>query len=316
MSPYLLSICIPTYNRLNKLQNCLEKLLEQYQFYSQQIELIILDHGSNDNTFEYLKIINQKFPIIKILRIDENIGDEVFFYLSKLCRGAFFWILGDDRLICPNALKNILLKLSNPNLNLLFCNFILETSKNTVHLPYYSIRKKIFYTNHNELLKTHNIHLGHVSDVIIRVDIFRTVPKEIYSKYHQFGWAFLFTIYHSLKGILFCEIIQEAVYFKLKKNFPYYPWINFFVIGPSKVLNDLQILGYSPYAVYKAKNQVLKEYTLWQIYTSKIQGDFSFSKIISLMFRFYPYCYNFWGLCLPMCFIPTRAIRFYKYLKS
>ena len=65
-----ISIIIPCYNEelsIKKLvNNCLENIHDK-------IEIILVDNGSSDNTFEILKDLNLPFNIIP-LRLNNNIG--------------------------------------------------------------------------------------------------------------------------------------------------------------------------------------------------------------------------------------------------
>jgi len=67
-----LSIVIPCYNEAGNISNLIKKL-EPIQ--SKEVEIIIVDNGSTDNTANVLKnILNEKQLFIKSISIDKNIG--------------------------------------------------------------------------------------------------------------------------------------------------------------------------------------------------------------------------------------------------
>ena len=107
---YLLSICIPTYNRWEYLQNLLEGLLPQMQRFHDKVSLHITDNASTDNTIEIIKELSAKYEVdIDLYRQDENVGlDRNYDKASSMSDGKYTFILGDDDLLAPNFLKTIL----------------------------------------------------------------------------------------------------------------------------------------------------------------------------------------------------------------
>lgn len=53
-SKYLLSICIPTYNRASIIRDCVDSCLE---INSKNIEIVVTDNASTDGTYNELKDI-------------------------------------------------------------------------------------------------------------------------------------------------------------------------------------------------------------------------------------------------------------------
>ena len=76
MEKPLLSICIPTYNRAEYLAKSLDSLIVQPEF--SQIEVVISDNASTDNTEEVCKHYREKYPNIVYYRNQENILDRNF----------------------------------------------------------------------------------------------------------------------------------------------------------------------------------------------------------------------------------------------
>ena len=98
----LLSICIPTYNRRQYLQECLDSIITQDEFNIQEIEIVISDNASTDDTTILVQEYTGKYPNIIYHRNTENIGADrnvikVLWYWS----GRFLWLLSDDDIILP-----------------------------------------------------------------------------------------------------------------------------------------------------------------------------------------------------------------------
>ncbi len=68
-----LSIVIPCYNEINTLQNVIDEVFDVASKITTKFELIIINDGSNDGTYEFLNNINIiKFKIILINRIKNH----------------------------------------------------------------------------------------------------------------------------------------------------------------------------------------------------------------------------------------------------
>lgn len=69
MGDNMISVIIPTYNREKVIKQSIESILKQSY---QDIEIIVVDDNSNDNTFELIKEVNS--PKVRYYRLDKNMG--------------------------------------------------------------------------------------------------------------------------------------------------------------------------------------------------------------------------------------------------
>lgn len=67
----LVSICIPTYNAAVYLEPCLLSAVQQTYT---NLEIIVCDDASNDNTIEIVKAFQQQHPQIKLVQNNTNLG--------------------------------------------------------------------------------------------------------------------------------------------------------------------------------------------------------------------------------------------------
>ena len=102
MNP-VLTVAVPTYNRLEYLRQTLGLLLPQQ---ASGVEVIVLDNHSTDGTWEYLESLP---PEVRRFRHESNIGPEpnILDCITR-ARGTFIWLLGDDDLPCANSVAAIL----------------------------------------------------------------------------------------------------------------------------------------------------------------------------------------------------------------
>ncbi len=107
MSP-LLTIAIPTYNRSKYLERLLTSLAEQGEFKS-EIEIIVSDNASPDETSEVVDRFKSNGLTIRYLRNESNIGpDANFLQCYEAANGKYVWIFGDDDFIKPGGIATVL----------------------------------------------------------------------------------------------------------------------------------------------------------------------------------------------------------------
>ena len=107
----LLSIWIPTFNRVDYLTRLLGSLYSQsIEFIdSGVLEIIVSDNCSQDSTEQ---LCEQSFEKLEYRKQIVNVGFDRNFSLGfSECAGEFIWTIGDDDLIQPGAVANILRKL-------------------------------------------------------------------------------------------------------------------------------------------------------------------------------------------------------------
>lgn len=99
----MLSLCIPTYNRLPFLKQCLNSLLNKFGDYP--YEIIIADGGSTDGTLDYLKSLNS--DNVKLIEQGKLTGITKAYNVSfKIAKGDYIFIGNDDHVLIPEVLIN------------------------------------------------------------------------------------------------------------------------------------------------------------------------------------------------------------------
>ena len=113
MDKPLLSICIPTYNRAEYLKNSIESIICQDEFKNKQVEIVIADNASTDNTESVARPYAQRYGNIFYYRNEKNINNDNFpFVLSKgngilrrLCNDTLCFEAGALKYICDVVRK-------------------------------------------------------------------------------------------------------------------------------------------------------------------------------------------------------------------
>lgn len=104
----LLSICIPTYNRVETLKESLPDLIKKVKKYN--VQIFISDNASNDGTNQYVKELQNDYPFIVFHSNPENYGSDKNVEIAlKLSSTKYRWLLGDHYILMDeNTLSSIL----------------------------------------------------------------------------------------------------------------------------------------------------------------------------------------------------------------
>ena len=102
----LLTIAIPTYNRLDSLRIQLNRVAEVR---SSEVEIIISDNGSTDGTSSFLRKASATFENMSFIFNVSNEGfDKNISTLHRAATGNYVWFLSDDDIINPEYIWQIL----------------------------------------------------------------------------------------------------------------------------------------------------------------------------------------------------------------
>jgi len=106
MTKPLLSICIPTYNRAEYLKQSLDSLISQNRF--NEIEVVISDNCSTDNTENVCLEFQKKFTNIHYFKNKENIRDKNFPLSLFRANGTFRKLCNDTIIYMDGTIDYIL----------------------------------------------------------------------------------------------------------------------------------------------------------------------------------------------------------------
>ena len=122
----LLTIAIPTYNRERLLDICLDSIVGQVRECPEDIEVLISNNASTDNTRDVATRYLDIYPKLRYTENQVNRGmDFNFAKCFELARAEYVWIFSDDDLLLPRAIERIvpLLKTQNLGIVTLAVNF-------------------------------------------------------------------------------------------------------------------------------------------------------------------------------------------------
>jgi abequosyltransferase len=106
MKPIKLSICIPTYNFGAFIGATLKSVIDQA---GDDIEIIVVDGASTDNTAEVVRDFQNRFPRLAYHLLDKKGGiDKDIAKTVELAHGDYCWLLSSDDVLKGGAIERIL----------------------------------------------------------------------------------------------------------------------------------------------------------------------------------------------------------------
>ena len=197
-----LSILIPAYNVEQWLSRCLNSILAQN---TEDVEIIIVDDGSTDNTLQCAKKFSAKWNNIKVFsKNNEGVGAARNFLLDK-AQGEYIWFVDSDDYIVDGCLTSILAELSS-DLDLL-------------SVAYNDVQQRLFEGKGIDYIKDHLIN-GYLWSKVIKRETIEKASIHFESKRcSQEDWFFLMHVYPllahvkqiPLKAYVYCDDNKQSV---------------------------------------------------------------------------------------------------------
>ena len=195
----IISICIATRNRGAFIGATLESIITQA---TDDVEIVILDGASTDNTEEVVRQYQSRFPHLRYFRQDTNLDiDRDFANAVNLAQGDYCWLFSDDDVLKPGAIQ-IVLDALQANYSLVIVNSEVRgadlcTVLESKRLPFEEDR---LYKpcDHDRLLIDVGNYLTFIGCVVIKRALWNARKREDY-----FGSHFIHV------GVIFQQALPE-----------------------------------------------------------------------------------------------------------
>lgn len=115
---FLLSICIPTYNRCNALRATLKSIVTQSEFVLGKVQICISDNASSDSTASVVEDFKKFHPLqIKYIKQEINIWDKNFQFVLGMADGHYIKINNDTLCHSTDSLSYLISEINNSSPN-------------------------------------------------------------------------------------------------------------------------------------------------------------------------------------------------------
>jgi len=105
----MLTISVPTYNRADYLDICLDSICRQVRGHEDVVEVVISNNCSQDHTDDVVNKYKAGGHQISYVSNEENIGmDGNIYQAFRLASGKYVWIFSDDDILLEGSLERIL----------------------------------------------------------------------------------------------------------------------------------------------------------------------------------------------------------------
>jgi len=249
----ILTIAIPTWNRANILRQALGYLLPQIDPYKNDVEIIISDNASDDNTEDVVKQIQIQYPELLIIynRNETNIqfyGN--FMKCRDLAEGEYLWLLSDDDYVLNGVIPELLFELKK-NWDCAVIYFKRNTKLSTFQRHKYS---------KDEIIKRETYKIGLISTVVF----LNKKENDFFVSSKFKGNAFIGFVFF-LESFKYRSdvIVLEGNSFKTSNSIPKgYNWFDVFVNDMQQVIDYFVEVKISRNTIDHYRTKYLLEFIL------------------------------------------------------
>lgn len=312
----LLSISIPTWNRAGLLNEALECLESQIGEYKDDIEIIISDNASTDETPQVINSFIERNPKFKIISCRQKVNTGYFGNFKnvrELSTGKYLWILSDDDHVQSGVISLVLKEIKdNQNISAVFLD-IWDMNPFMKNLPFVKGKYSWDYIFRN---KGYKITL--ISSVIF-INIKKN-DKYLLKKYNKntfLGFLFLLSSYDSAKKVIVIRGIS-MITSRGKTSFNVF---DSFIEDLTKCFDYWDLIGISGTNKKRFINSYLKSVLSNNYLNTKLNGKYdekpgNLLKIESRMKEYYKSYINYWIFINTFHNMPKEFIKVWQFFRK
>ncbi len=197
----ILSFAIPTWNRAKELSECLDSIIPQIIESNENVEIVISDNASTDETPKVAEEYLKKYNFIRYFRNEKNVGPDLnFISVIEKSNGKYAWLFSDDDWLNDGALKEILRIIKNYKPCYISVNYCYSRSKNDSKFIHKFQKKHMIERDKtgldiNEMFDIRNHWISFISgNIFNREYIHAENYKHIVGTIIKWGWIQVYII--------------------------------------------------------------------------------------------------------------------------
>lgn len=271
----VLSLCIPTYNRLPLLTEALSAVIDQIDDkIAPIVEILVSNNASTDGTESYVTKLISKYPHLQIRYFcnEKNLGAEPNIYcLTKQAAGEWLYILSDDDILLPGGLSKLLSLIEKyPDFDAFCLNMHgFEDNPYTQVKPMFEISEDRIITDKDDSLIFFGVWITFLSAIA-----FKKITLEVNDHHDKIGtWLRQSYIYlDALTKSNGLYITKDPFLAVRGNNTGGYNLFEVFVKNFGALLNYAKEIGYSNSAIEKVLIKHARSFLLYYIRTLRLQS--------------------------------------------
>lgn len=209
------SIIVPIYNVEKYLVRCLDSLVNQT---FNDIEIILVNDGSTDNSSKIIETYQEKYRIIKIINKENGGLSSARNAGMKKASGEFLLFIDSDDYIELNMVEMLYFAATTSNSEMAICKFsYVYSDSNNKEINTAEDYYKYKYVNNNQLIRLFllNIVSGHAWNKLVKRELFITNNIEFPNgKYYEDAPTMmkLFSVVNK------CTLLNDSLYNYLQRE--------------------------------------------------------------------------------------------------
>ncbi|MBT9151159.1 MAG: Abequosyltransferase RfbV [candidate division WS2 bacterium] len=313
-----LSIVIPTYNGSRYIREALDSVISQLEDIDEEIEIVISDNASTDQTPEIIRDYQRKYPFIKYFRNEENVGADSNFDLAiRRSTGKYVWLFSDDDKLKGSAIRKVLEVLGKyPNIGLIWVNYgIYNEDFSVCRMERRDLKtmEDVYCSSADEFYTTTHILSTGCSTNIVKRSAWNNVGKDRF-----IGSGFIHV------GVVGSYLIKENNAYCI--NYPYVmirqPRISRWANKGKVLINGINLAsiirgfakqGYKEDTVNRLMDRARDG--IWKVcFSAKLQNVNLDSSLLKAMIKNYGKYPSFWLIDLPILLLPNHIYKVSKWM--
>ena len=196
MSQPLLTIAIPTCNRAQHLSLLLEVLAVELDGLWHEVELLVYDNASTDDTPNVTSAFVQRWPNTLVVRHATNIGSAPnFLACLGAAAGQYFWLMGDDDAPIKGLLPRVIQLLQREEPDMLYLESLWSSDIEPLLGQYKAGELQARRMGRNAFARRTYIYLTFISSIVVNLRRLRSQSdleqeaKDLGSYFVQLAWT-------------------------------------------------------------------------------------------------------------------------------
>lgn len=310
---YLLTIAIPTYNRAQYLDICLQQICGQLKDENHKlVELIVSDNASIDQSKDIVEKYITSRCSIRYIRNERNIGpDRNITQCFEEAKGKYVLVLGDDDILLDGALDKIIKIIQEKNYGIIYLNSYGFKDDFIKEMPVvFKGKFSVEYENSNAFLKKLNYYITFISGNICNMSL---VDEKI--NFKNFEGTFLGQVPRYISALLNAKVnlyVKEALIAAKANNTGGYKLFEVFGKNFNEILIKFRSKGLKSETIAYINYELIMNFFPGFILRSRInKAGFDTSMMLQELYIQYKNSILFWIILNPLIKLPMLGAKMY-----